>query len=245
MIDDAQPRPLSMRASVEEVGTEAVATAGAVDAAPAAAAAAAAAPSASDARQLRFTLDGQSFAGRLHQAASGDAAVLWVFGSGGGLGGPSGGIYARLAASLVSRGVTSLELDYRRLRDLDSCVEDVLTGIDYLVGLGQRRIVLVGHSFGGRVVITAATRAPSVVAVAAMSSVDAPVETLGDTPLLLVHGERDEVVPHTVSLDLFKRAGAGKELLLYPDCAHGLDQCGTALDRDLAAWIGTELDLSV
>jgi hypothetical protein len=141
--------------------------------------------------------------------------------------------------------VTSLELDYRRLRDLEFCVADVLAGVSYLEGLGRRRIVLVGHSFGGRVVVEAAARASSVLGVVAMSSVDAPVERLGDKPLLLVHGEQDELVPHSVSLDLFKRAGAGKELLLYPGCAHGLDQCGTALDRDLAAWIGTELDLPV
>ena len=31
--------------------------------------------------------------GRLHSAETGNAAVLWVFGSGGGLGGPAGGLY--------------------------------------------------------------------------------------------------------------------------------------------------------
>lgn len=229
--------------SVEDLGPETVAPAPAVQAAPAAAP-----PQPSAARRLRFTLDRETFDGRLQPATIGDAALLWVFGSGGGLGGPSGGIYARLGASLVSRGVTSLELDYRRLRDLDACVADVRAGIAHLESLGRRRIVLVGHSFGGRVVITAAAGAASVVAICAMSSTDVPpgvVEALAPRPLLLIHGEQDELVPHAVSLALFKRAGAGKELLLYPGCGHGLDQCGTALDRDLAAWIGAELQLSV
>jgi fermentation-respiration switch protein FrsA (DUF1100 family) len=230
------------RFTVEELGVEPVQPAAAVQDAPAA-------PHTPSipAHRLRFTLDGQGFEGRLqHADAKGDAAVLWVFGSGGGLGGPSGGIYARLGAALAARGVASLELDYRRPGALESCIEDVLVGVEHLERLGRRRIVLVGHSLGGAVVIEAAVRAPSVVAVCAMSSVDvAPgvVERLEPRSLLLIHGEQDEVVGHAVSLALFNRAGAGKQLLLYPGCGHGLDQCGTALDRDLAAWIGAELDL--
>jgi fermentation-respiration switch protein FrsA (DUF1100 family) len=226
---------------VEAVGVDPVTSAPAVQDAPATA------PVVTEAAQrLRFELEGIGFDGRLHPATSGDGAVLWVFGSGGGLGGPAGGVYARLGASLVSRGVTSLELDYRRLRDLESCVADVLAGVAHLEGLGRKRIVLVGHSFGGRVVIEAALRAPSVVAVAALSSVDVEpgvVERLSPRSLLLLHGEADEVVPSSVSVGLFKRAGDPKSLLLYPECLHGLDSCGSAIDRDLASWIGAVLDL--
>src|SRR4051812_12406590 len=71
---------------------------------------------------------------RLHLCA-GDGAILWVFGSGGGLGGPAGGVYDRLAEAFRSEGVSSLELDYRRPGRLSPCVEDVLTGIDFLLGL--------------------------------------------------------------------------------------------------------------
>mgnify|MGYP002778164928 FL=1 len=197
---------------------------------------------------LRFSKDGDTFQGRLIAPAAGDAAVLWVFGSGGGLGGPSGGLYARLGAALALRGVASLELDYRRPGDLDACVEDVLCGIEHLERLGRRRIVLVGHSFGGAVVIRAAQRSGAVTAVCAMSSQTRGtegVETLSPRPVLFLHGEADEVLPVSGSLELFRQAGEPKQLLLYPDCAHGLDQCGTALDRDVAAWIGAVLDLPV
>ena len=226
---------------VAPAGTDTVESSGAVQAAPATA------PVVSEAAQrLRFELEGIGFDGRLHPATTGDAGVVWVFGSGGGLGGPAGGVYARLGASFVSRGVTSLELDYRRLRDLESCVADVLAGVAHLQSLGRKRIILVGHSFGGRVVMEAALRAPSVIGVAALSSVDAGpgvVERLAPRSLLLLHGEADEVVPSSTSLALFKRAGDPKQLLLYPECLHGLDSCGTALDRDLASWIGAVLDL--
>lgn len=41
---------------------------------------------------------------RYHPALLGDAAVLWIFGAGGGLGGPAGGMYIRLALWTRWRG---------------------------------------------------------------------------------------------------------------------------------------------
>lgn len=227
---------------VETVGAETLETSAAVQAAPAS-------PPVQpvQAQMLRFETGGEAFQGRLLPAPGGDSAVLWVFGSGGGLGGPAGGVYARLGAALATRGVTSLELDYRRPGQLDDCVEDVICGLAHLEKLGKRRVVLVGHSFGGAVVIRAGVRSPLVVGVCAMSSQTAGAEDVGrlaPKPILLLHGEQDDVLPSSASLDLFSRAGEPKELLLYPECAHGLDQCGVALDRDLTAWIGSVLDLA-
>ena len=177
--------------------------------------------------------------GRL-QAAEGEAAVLWVFGSGGGLGGPAGGLYTRLGGRLAADGVASLELDYRRPARLDDCVRDVLTGLSYLGALGKTRFVLVGHSFGGAVVISAAALCPAVIAVAALSSQTAgasQVAQIGPRPILFIHGEADEILPSRCSVDLYARAQQPKELILYPGCLHGLDQCRDELDRDLSAWL--------
>jgi hypothetical protein len=57
--------------------------------------------------------DAESIACRWHGAPGGDAAVLWVFGAGGGFGGPAGGLYPRLADCLAPDRVASLELAYR------------------------------------------------------------------------------------------------------------------------------------
>jgi hypothetical protein len=46
--------------------------------------------------RLRLLTDGGDIDCRLHATTGGDAAVLWVFGAGGGLGGPAGGLYTRL-----------------------------------------------------------------------------------------------------------------------------------------------------
>jgi fermentation-respiration switch protein FrsA (DUF1100 family) len=184
---------------------------------------------------------------RLHFTGDSDAAVLWVFGAGGGLGGPAGGVYERLGARLVDRGLTSLQVAYRRPGTLEECVLDVLVGLAYLRALDKHRLVLVGHSFGGAVVITAGAYGPDEVAgVVAMSSQSYGTEAAADLapkPLLLIHGEADEVLPAACSRDIYERAGSPKRLILYPGCRHGLDQCRDDLDRDLTEWLTATLAL--
>lgn len=181
---------------------------------------------------------------RYHRADEGEAAVLWVFGAGGGLGGPAGGVYARLSEQLQDRAVASLELAYRRPAHLVECVLDVLVGLAWLEREGRTRIVLVGHSFGGAVVLNAAAESRLVVAVAALSSQSAGIGNLAPLsprPLLFVHGGDDEVLPAACSRQLYARAEEPKELILYPACRHGLDECRDQLDADLLRWIGAVL----
>ncbi len=188
---------------------------------------------------VRLLTSNGTLLGRLHPA-EGDSAVLWVFGNGGGLGGPAGGVYTRLSERLQAEGIGSLELDYRRPGELRGCVADVLLALDWLAGLGMRRVALVGHSFGGAVVINAGLLSEQVIAVAALSSQSAgtaSVDRLSPKPLLVIHGEADELLPPQCSMDLHLRARAPKTLLLYPGCRHGLDQCRDSLDRDLHRWL--------
>ncbi len=177
---------------------------------------------------------------RYHDAPAGDAAVLWVFGAGGGLGGPAGGVYERLGARLAPDGLASLQVAYRRPADLVECVLDVLAGVAYLAERGRARVVLVGHSFGGAVVITAGATSDAVIAVAALSSQLAgtgAADQLAPRPLLVAHGTADEVLPDRCSRDIHARAREPKRLVLYPGCRHGLDACRDDLDRDLTAWL--------
>jgi alpha-beta hydrolase superfamily lysophospholipase len=180
---------------------------------------------------------------RFHEAGEGDAAVLWVFGAGGGLGGPAGGLYPRLAEQLLERDIASVELAYRRPGDLVECMLDVLVGVAWLAGQERTRIVLVGHSFGGAVVLNAAKVAAShVIGVAALSSQTAGINGLAELapmPLLFAHGDADDVLPDRCSRDLYELAQEPKRLIIYPGCRHGLDECREALDRDLRQWIET------
>jgi alpha-beta hydrolase superfamily lysophospholipase len=127
-------------------------------------------------------------------------------------------------------------------------VLDVLLGVAYLASLGKTRVVLVGHSFGGAVVVNAGASSQAVIAVAALSSQASGTDTVGDLspkPVIFIHGSADEVLSDHCSRDLYARAGEPKQLILYPGCRHGLDQCREALDRDLTRWLQQVLALDL
>ena len=201
-------------------------------------------PAADGAARVDLVTDRGTIGCRLHDASAGgptgDLAVLWVFGAGGGFHGPAGGLYDRLGAQVAADGVASLQVAYRRPADLAECVLDVLVALAHLADRGRTRVVLVGHSFGGAVVITAGAASDAVVAVAALSSQSAgtgAVPAVSPRPLFVAHGEADEVLPARCSRDIYARALEPKRLVLYPGCRHGLDSCRDALDRDLTAWL--------
>ena len=177
---------------------------------------------------------------RHHAGDEGSPAILWVFGAGGGLGGPAGGVYERMAKRLTPQFFASLQLDYRYPGDLQACTLDVLAGIECLATVGHEKIVLVGHSFGGAVVIRAAALSDKVIGVAALSSQVTGAERVSDIaprPLLLIHGGADEVLPDSCSRTLKERAGEPVQLKIYPNCGHGLDECRDQIDRDLIDWL--------
>lgn len=189
---------------------------------------------------VRFESDSGGFEGRYHPVPGSDAAVVWVGGVGGGLDGPAGGLFPRLAGSLKKRGIASLRIGYRRPGDLQGCITDVLAGLEFLVLNGHFRIALVGHSFGGAVVIAAGDAALPVAAVATLSSQTygtSAVSRLSPRPVIFFHGTSDTVLHYGCSQDLYLRAGEPKELKLYDGCGHGLDECRYQIDGDLSEWL--------
>lgn len=167
-------------------------------------------------------------------------AVVWVGGSGGGLDGPARGMYNRLARQLAPLNISSLRLHYRFPNNLPFCVLDTLLGVAYLQSRSHTQIALVGHSFGGAVVISAGAASEYVTGVAALSSQTLgteQVKQLSPRPLLLLHGSDDEILPDSCSRNIFARAREPKEIKLYPGCKHGLDQCQDQVDLDLRLWL--------
>lgn len=197
-------------------------------------------PAENGAANVRLQTNDGTIVCRYHDAAEGNAAVLWVFGAGGGLGGPAGGLYERLAPQLVPDNIASLQLAYRKPGRLIDCVLDVLLGIGFLRTRHRGRVALVGHSFGGSVVINAGVSSPAVVAVAALSTQMAGADDIGELspkPVLLMHGTADEVLSDIGSRELYELAAEPKELVLYPGCGHGLDECRDKIERDLLDWL--------
>jgi alpha/beta superfamily hydrolase len=172
--------------------------------------------------------------------AEGTGAVIWVCGALGGLDGPSFGIFADVSQSLVSEGISSLRLNYRFPGDFSECVLDVLVGIQFLEQKGKNAIALVGHSFGGAVVIQAGTMSPRVKTVIGVSSQTYgahEVAKLASRPLLLIHGQRDRNLSVRCSRLIYEWAKEPKELVIYKGCGHFLRECHQELHDLLRSWL--------
>ncbi len=153
-----------------------------------------------------------------------------VGGGDGGLDGPANALYPDLAADLAARGIAALRLDFRVHTfpgPMGDGVFDVLRGVEFLASEGMGRVGLVGHSFGGAVVIEAGVQSDIVASVATLATQTAGaqrVAELAPTPLLLVHGLADDRLPPDCSRLLHDLAGDPKRLELYEGATHSLRQ---------------------
>jgi len=174
----------------------------------------------------------------VHAAPGARGGVVMCGGARGGTRGPAG-IYEPLAVRLQQAGVTSIRLDYRWPNRLAVCVHDVMTVINNLEQQGVERVVLIGWSFGGAVVIGAGMASERVVGVATIASQTSGadmVAELAPRSLLLLHGTADETLSDVCSRVLFSAAGDPKELVLYPDDNHGLTHHAADVLEKLYAW---------
>ena len=177
------------------------------------------------------------------QAGKTSRAIVWVWGARGGFAGPAGGVYRDLAEELKGE-ITSLRLDYRQPNVLHECVMDALAGVSFLTGTGHSEIALVGHSFGGAVVISAAPFSESVKAVSALSSQTYGAQgaaRVSPRPLFLAHGGADSRLPPRCSEQIYEWAREPKELVIYPDAEHGLSECQDELRAALRDWLRANL----
>jgi hypothetical protein len=110
-------------------------------------------------------------------------------------------------------------------------------------------VALVGHSFGGAVVIQAAAASPAVRTCVPMSTksygADAAAELSPRCSILLAHGTADEILPPRCSEYVYRIAGEPKKLLLKEGARHGLDEWADELPGILRDWIRTELSRGV
>lgn len=170
---------------------------------------------------------------------SSDRGVICMHGVGGGTHGPSN-IYHPLAEDLRKSGISTLLIDCRYDSDREECVSDVLACIDYLdETYGIRKIGLIGWSFGGAVVITAAAadeRVKTVITVASQSSGTGDVGRIAPRPILLVHGTGDKTLNCECSVDIAERAGEPKKLVLFPGADHGVSQDKEEMYRLVREW---------
>ena len=189
---------------------------------------------------LKFTTNRGDFNAILHRAADTDNGVIWVCGARGGFGGPGPGTYARMAERFIGEGITSLRLDYRSPNDVFECALDLLAGVSYLKAAGHQPVVVVGHSFGGAVVIAAGANSSHIKGVVALSPQTYGAGMAGRVAprkLLGVHGKADTRLAYACGQQSYDMANEPKELVLYEGAEHRLEECRDDLEELLGRWI--------
>ncbi len=180
----------------------------------------------------------------LYEAIGAKAGVLLAGGVGGGFDTPALGLYPRLGEELLRQGLSTLRLKYRNPTNLAESVQDVLAGVEFLVEHGLERVALVGHSFGGAVMIAAGVQSPWVTTVVGLSSQSYGAEAVSELPprsLLLIHGTSDTVLPPSCSRSIHERARGKKVLELIPGAGHVLDEAAERVFTVVRDWLLHEL----
>jgi alpha-beta hydrolase superfamily lysophospholipase len=172
-----------------------------------------------------------------------DAArvVLLCGGAMGGLLGPAGGLYHELGEHLAGQGIGTMRVSYRRPNDLEMCTHDLAAAADLASRRGGRSFITMGHSFGGAIAIrTALMLGRHCAGIVTFATQSAGCEQVGaladDVPLLLFHGDEDELLPPVVSESVQMMAGHG-EVVLLPGRGHLLTDAGPEMRARLDPWI--------
>ena len=178
-----------------------------------------------------------------HEPVAGTAHPVAVVACGGALGGvlgPGHALYHALGERWAARGVRFVRIGYREPNNLDLCAHDLACGVELAREAGADRVVVMGHSFGGAVAVRCAVVMPvSVVGVVTFATQSAGCEVAGalaGTPLLLFHGDRDELLPPEASHVVAAIAGHG-EVVILPGDGHLLGRSDEAISERLDEWL--------
>jgi len=158
-----------------------------------------------------------------HGPRDASRVVVACGGAMGGLLGPASGLYQELGEALAARGIGTLRVGYRQPNDLDLCTIDLCAAVDLAARAGAAHAITMGHSFGGAIAIrTACALGDAVAGVVTFATQSAGCEhadELAGRPLLMFHGDRDELLPVQAS-EMVRFIAETGELVVLPGEGH-------------------------
>ena len=171
-----------------------------------------------------------------------NTGIVMMGGAMGGVMGPGEALYHVLGEDFSARGVPVVRISYRKPNDMDSCCVDAAAAVQMMVGTGCDRVILMGHSFGGAVAVRVAVGLSAMVTgVVTFATQSAGCEVAGGLdgrPLLMFHGDRDEILPVEASEVVRAIAGSG-ELRIMPGDGHLLAKSHDIMREEVNAWCDT------
>jgi pimeloyl-ACP methyl ester carboxylesterase len=180
-----------------------------------------------------------------YRAEGADKGVIMVGGIGGDFDTPANNLYPRLCEYLKLIGISSLRVQFRHPTDLVESVIDVLVGLEFLKEEKVRLFGLMGHSFGGAVVVQAAFNDENVKTVVTLSTQSFGINPISSFPegtsVLLIHGKSDEALPASSSVYAYNLAHEPKKIKLYEDAGHGLEEVSEEVYTEIKDWIRDNL----
>ena len=172
------------------------------------------------------------------------SAAIFVGGIGGGWDSPAKGLYSKLSIKLKDNKINSLRIRYRYPSNLEESVIDILAGVEFITQNERiSSIALVGHSFGGAVVISAASQVANIIkTIVTLATQSYGAEGIsrireGSCSILLLHGINDNTLPPYCSLYVYKNAKEPKQLVLYDKASHSLDEVSDRVFQKVYSWI--------
>lgn len=176
-----------------------------------------------------------------YRAEGADKGIIMVGGIGGDFDTPANNLYPRLCEYLKLIDISSLRVQFRHPTDLVESVIDVLVGLEFLKEEKVRIFGLIGHSFGGAVVVQAAFNDKNVKTVVTLSTQNFGINPISSLPegtsLLLIHGKADETIPPSSSVYAYNLAHEPKKIKLYEDAGHGLAEVSEEVYMEVKDWI--------
>lgn len=183
---------------------------------------------------------------RLYPVPDGsDRAVITVGGVGGGWDTPARDLYPQLGLALPEAGIALCRVRFRHPTVVEEAILDVLATLAFLEAEGASRVGLVGHSFGGAVVIQAAAASRLVRTVVTLATQGYGVDPASDLgprcSLLLLHGTADRVLSPACSQRAYAIARDPKDISLYEGAGHGLEEVAAEVRQRVFDWLVAQL----
>ncbi len=168
-------------------------------------------------------------------------AVIFVGGEENDFDSPGQNVYPRLATELTKWQINCLHIRFRDALDIGEAILDVLAGINFLQSDRIQSIGLVGHSFGGAVVIQVAAAIPTISTIVALAPQNFGAEAIAQfdmkQSLLLLHGRKDDVLPALSSATLYQLAHEPKDIFFYKNATHNFDETANEVYEKTKSWL--------